>query len=100
MVDTPLASFVIYIKVLEIVVKVDTARAEVSTEQRSVGSENRRHVDVPFAAEGDGQTSLPFVEMGNDGGIGLSGGELATLAHATSQVRSRWRTSPRNHATM
>lgn len=33
-------------------------------------------VDVAFAAEGDGQAGLPFVEVGDDGGGELPGNVL------------------------
>ena len=64
MVDTALAGLVINVKVLEVIVEVDTPRAEVTAQKRRVGCENGSHIDVAFPAQGYGYTSLPFVEMG------------------------------------
>ena len=75
-VDAALARLVVDIEVLEVVVKVDTARTEVSTEKGSVGGEDGSHINVSLPAEGDGETGLPLVEVGDDGLVGLSGGEL------------------------
>lgn len=76
MVDTPLASFMIHVKVLQIVVEINAARAQVPTEQGGVGGKDGRHVNVPLATQGDGETGLPFVEMGNDGRVGFARAEL------------------------
>lgn len=75
-VDTPLASFVINIKVLQVVVKVNTASTEVTTQKSRVSGEDSGDVNVPLPAKRDGQTSLPFMEVGNDGVVGLAGSEL------------------------
>lgn len=80
MVNTPLASFMVHIKVLQIVVKVDAARTKVPTEQGSMGGKDGRHVDMPLAAQGDGETGLPFVEMGNDGRVCFARAELSMSA--------------------
>ena len=53
-VDAALAGFVVDVKVLEVVVKVYRAGAEVAAEQGSVGGKDGGHVDVPFPAERDG----------------------------------------------
>jgi hypothetical protein len=71
MVDTSLSRFMVNVKVLQVVVKVDTAGTEVSTEKGSVSSENGRDVNVSLSTQGDCETRLPFVEMGNDGLLGL-----------------------------
>lgn len=76
MVDTPLAGLVVDVKVLQVVVEIDTAGTEVSTEQGSVGGEDGRDIDMPLSAEGDSETGLPFVEVGDDSGLGLSAREL------------------------
>ena len=76
MVDTTLAGLVVNVEVLEVVVEVDTARAEVTAQKRRMGSENSRHIDVAFPAQGYGYTSLPFVEMGYHDLVELSGDVL------------------------
>lgn len=96
MVDTTLAGFVIDVKVLEVVVKVDAARTEVTAEERSVGRKDGRDINVALAAEGNGKTRLPFVEVSNDGLVAAALGELwCELRMTFSKL-----TSPRNQATM
>ena len=63
--------FVIDVKVLEVVVEIDGAGAEVPAEEGCMGGEDGGDVDVAFAAKWDGQSGLPFVEMRDN-----SGGEL------------------------
>lgn len=71
-----LACLVIDIKVLEVIVKVDAASAEVAAEESGVRGEDGGDIDVTLATEGDSETSLPFVKMGDDGGIELACGVL------------------------
>lgn len=76
MVDSSLSGFLVYIKVLEIVVEVDASGAEVSSEQGGVGGEDGRDVDVSLSAERDGETGLPLVEVSDDGRLSVVDGEL------------------------
>jgi hypothetical protein len=71
-VDSAFSGFVVDIEVLKVVVEIDGASAEVSTEQGSVRCEYGCYVDVAFATEGDGEACLPFVEVGNDGCMELA----------------------------
>lgn len=82
MVNTPLAGLVVDVKVLQVVVEVNTSRTEVSAEQSSVGGEDGGDVDMPLSAEGDSETSLPFVEVGDDGGLSFSARELMSAKAA------------------
>ena len=66
-VDATLSSFVIDVKVLEIVVEIDAAGTEISAEEGSMSRKHSGDVDVALPAERDGQTGLPFMEMGDDG---------------------------------
>jgi hypothetical protein len=75
-VDTPLASFVVDVKVLQVVVEINAPSAEVSSEQGSMRSENGRHVNVALPAERNGKTSLPLVEVGDDRFVSLASREL------------------------
>lgn len=97
-VDTPFASLVVDIKVLEVVVEIYTTSTQVSSEQSSVGGKDGSYVDMPLSAESNSETSLPFVEMGNDSSLGFSACELGV--RSCVRGRERRRTSPRNHATM
>lgn len=65
-VDSALARLVVDIEVLEIVVEIDGARAEVTSEQGRVGGEDSSNVDMALAAQGDRETGLPLVEVRND----------------------------------
>ena len=75
-VDTPLSSFMINIKVLQVVVEINTSSTQVSAEQSSVSGKDGSYVDMSLSAEGNSETGLPFVEMGYDCGLGFSGCEL------------------------
>jgi hypothetical protein len=75
-VDTPLSSLVVDIKVLQVVVEINTSSTQVPSQQSSVGGENGSDVDMPFPAKSNSETSLPFVEMGYDCSVLLSGCEL------------------------
>ena len=57
MIDATFTSFVIDVKVLQIVVKIYGSRAEIASEKGRVGREDGRHVDVAFSAAacGDGE---------------------------------------------
>ena len=66
MVDATFTGFVVDVEVLEVVIKVNGAGAEVSPEKGCVGCEDCCYVDMTFAAEWDSKACLPFVEMGND----------------------------------
>jgi hypothetical protein len=93
-VDTPFAGLVVDIKVLKVVVEIDATGTQVSTEQSSVGGEDGGDVNVPLSAKGDSETSLPFVEVGDNGGLGLSAGELdvsSSVLICKSGVDSRLR---------
>ena len=71
-IDATFAGFVVDVKVLEIVVKIDAAGAEVATEESGMCGKDGGNIDVAFAAEGDRKTCLPFVEVGDDGGVQLA----------------------------
>lgn len=101
-VNAAFARLVIDVKVLEVVVEVDTACAEVTAQQRSMRGENGGDIDVAFPAEGDGHPSLPLVEVSYYGLVELPRDVLhAVESQYLIENRSRARlTSPRNHATM
>jgi hypothetical protein len=98
-----LASFMVDIKVLEVVVKIDAAGTEIATEEGSMGREHGRDVDVSFSAERDGDAGLPLVKMSDDGGVELlrhilnDRRPIPVSGERTGDDGSR--TSPRNHAT-
>ena len=71
-IDSALARFMVDVEVLEVVVKVDGAGAEVAAEEGGVGGEDGGDVDVSLAAEGDGEAGLPFVEVGDNGAVELA----------------------------
>ena len=72
MVYAALARFMVDVEVLEVVVKVDGAGAEVEAEEGGVGGKDSGDVDVSLAAEGDSEAGLPFVEVGDNGAVELA----------------------------
>lgn len=66
MVDATFACLMVNIKVLQVVVKVDTSSTEVSAKESSMGGEDGGHVNVSLAAEWNGKTCLPLVKVGYD----------------------------------
>jgi hypothetical protein len=70
-INTSLSSFAVDVKVLQVVVEINTSGTKVSTEKSSVSGEDGSHVNVSLSTQGDSETSLPFVEMGDDGLLGL-----------------------------
>lgn len=77
-VDTTLSGFVIDVKVLKVVIKVNRAGTQVSAQKGRVCCEDRGNIDVPLPTERNGDPSLPFVEMCHDSGTDLPGKILAT----------------------
>ena len=70
-IDAPFASLSINIKVLQVVVEVDGAGAEISTEKGGMSGEDGRDVHPPFLGEGECYTCKPFMEVGYDGLFGF-----------------------------
>lgn len=66
MIDTALASLGVDVKVLQVVVEIDRAGAEVPTEKRSVGGEDGGNINTAPLAQRKGDTGEPLVEVGND----------------------------------
>jgi len=66
MIDTTLSGFMINIEILQVIVEIDGTSTELSTEERCVCCEDRRHVYLSFTAKRDGHASLPLVKMSND----------------------------------
>lgn len=92
MVNPPLASLMINIKVLQVVVEINTSSTKVPSKQSSMSSEDGGYVDVSFSAEGNSETGLPFVEVSDNGCFGLSGRELLSAGVSWSkQVRIQGR---------
>jgi hypothetical protein len=85
-IDTPLSSLVINVKVLQVVVEINTSSTEVSSEESSVGGKDGSYVDMPFPAEGNGETGLPFVEVGYDCCFGFSGCELISASDLRKNI--------------
>ena len=102
MVYTAFACLVIDVEVLEVVVKIDATRTEVTTQKCGMRCENSGDIDVAFPAEGDGHASLPFVKMSYYGLFELSSDVLYVAVNKYNVTKRWWRrlTSPRNQATM
>lgn len=57
---------VVDVKVLEVVVKVDGSRTEISAKKGGMGGKYGSDVEMTLSAKRDGNAGLPFMEMGND----------------------------------
>ena len=75
-VNPSLSSLGIHIEVLKVVIKINGTSTEVTTEESSMGGEDRRNVNAPLPAEWETDTSKPFVEMRNDSFVLLMVREL------------------------
>jgi hypothetical protein len=75
-VNSAFARFVVHVKVLQIVVKVDGTRTQIASKKSSVRGEDGGDVDVSLPAEGDRKACLPFVEVGDNRCGRLSGNVL------------------------
>jgi hypothetical protein len=65
-VDATLSGFGVHVEILQVVVEIDGAGAEVATEKSSVSGEDGGHIDLALLAQGESDTSEPFVELCND----------------------------------
>lgn len=72
MVNTALSSFCVHVKVLEIVVEVDRAGTEVTTEESGVGGEDGRDIHLSLLGQWKGDTREPFVEVSYHSDCGLT----------------------------
>lgn len=55
------------VKVLEVVVEIDRARAKITTEEGSMSGEDSGDIDMSLSAYWNGHASLPLVEVSDDG---------------------------------
>jgi uncharacterized protein (UPF0212 family) len=66
MINSSLAGLVINIKILEIVVKVDTSSTKIATEESGMSCKDCGEIDMTFSTKWDSNAGLPFVKVGND----------------------------------
>ena len=78
-IDTAFTSFLVHIKVPEVVVEIHITGAEVASKKRSMGSEDGGDVDMTLTAEGDRDTGEPFVKVGDDSRLALVGNKLVVI---------------------
>ena len=65
-VDAALSGFSVYVEVLQVVVEIDGASAQIAAEEGSVCGEDGRHVDAPLLAQRECDACKPLVELSND----------------------------------
>lgn len=91
-VNASLASLCVHIEVLQVVVEIDGASAEVAAEEGSVGGEDGGHIDLALLTQGESNTRQPFVELCNNSSLLLVVDilrfcqQLANLDHAGSSA--------------
>lgn len=66
MVNASLSGLGVAVKVLQVVVEVDRAGAEITTEEGCVGGEDGGHVNSALLAQRKSNTGEPLVELSND----------------------------------
>lgn len=66
MVDLPLARLIVHRKLVQIVVEVRVARAQVPAQQRGVRREHGRHLDAARPQRNQPDAGLPLVELGDN----------------------------------
>lgn len=102
---TTFSGLVIDVKILEIIIKVDRSGAKVTTEKGGVCGEDSGDINMALATEWNSKSCLPFVEMGDDGGVKLASDVLNTNRSSVRgdigerEHKDEFHTSPRNHAT-
>jgi hypothetical protein len=69
-IDLAIAGFLVHVKLVEIVVKVDVAGAQVSTEQSGVGGEDGGDSQLAHTTQHQTTAGQPFVEVSHN--VGLS----------------------------
>lgn len=69
-IDSSFSRLGIHVEMLQIVVEIHRASAEIPAQQSSVGSEDSGDIQAPFLDQRNCHTSLPFMEMSNNSRIG------------------------------
>jgi hypothetical protein len=93
-----LAGLGVDIKVLQVVVEVDRACAQVPAEEGGVRGEDGRDIDLALFGKGKSNACEPFVELSDYSSLGFSRDELKTLSDVY-RLEGIVLTSPKNHAT-
>ena len=68
-VDASLSSFGIAVEILQVVVEIHRASAEITAKKGSVGGEDGGDVDAALLAERKRDTGQPLVELSNDSAL-------------------------------
>jgi hypothetical protein len=72
MVNAAFSRFMVNVKVLQVVVKVNCSCTKITTEKRGMCCEHSSDVDMPLPAKWDGDSRLPFVEVSDNGCMQLT----------------------------
>ena len=102
-VDTTLSGLGVNVEVLQVVVEIDRASAEVAAEERCVSGEDGRYVDLALLAQRKCDTCKPLVELCDDGTFllvedVLLGISLCLVVPLWQNSEGRQLTSPKNQA--
>ena len=65
-IDPSLSSFMVDVKILQIVIKINGTGTEIAAEKRCMCREYGSDVDMSLTAKRDGDTCLPFMKVCND----------------------------------
>lgn len=76
MIDPTFTSLRIHIKMMEVVIEVNRARAEIPSEEGRMGGEDSRQIHVSLFGQREGNPGEPFMEMGDNGTASLVSDKL------------------------
>jgi hypothetical protein len=78
-IDSSFSSFMVDIKILQIVIEINGTGTEIAAEERCMCREYSSDVDMSLTAKGDGDTCLPFMEVCNNSCCQLTGDVLSVI---------------------
>jgi hypothetical protein len=99
MVNASLSRLCVHVEPLQVVVEVDGPSTQVSPQQRSMGSEDRGHIDAPPFRQRQSDPCQPLVEVCDNGLLLLVANELYGISSRLVAPNRAGLTSPRNQAT-
>ena len=65
-IDPSLSGFMIDIEILQIVIEINGTSTQIAAEKRCMCCEYGSHVDMSLTTKRNGDTRLPFMEVGDD----------------------------------
>jgi len=76
-INASLSSFMVDVKILQIIIEINGTGTQIPAEKRCMCREYGSHVDMSLTTEGDGDTCLPFMKVGDNSRCQLTGDILS-----------------------